>query len=52
MHKLIVILLALSVIGFILWYGYNVVMAKLAWREYKKTTEQIRKLREQDPLNF
>lgn len=36
MRKLLLILLALTVIGFLAWYGYQIVMAKLAYKKYLK----------------
>ena len=52
MRKALKIAFILTVVAPVIWYGYQVVMAKLAWREFNKTKEKIQKLRDADPLNF
>ena len=40
MLKLLLILLALTVIGFLAWYGYHVVMTKLEYKKYKAMRDE------------
>jgi hypothetical protein len=53
MRKLLLILLALTVIGFLAWYGYHVVMFKLEYRKYQKVraeqNEKLKRMRD-EPL--
>jgi hypothetical protein len=39
MRNLLLILLALTVIGFLIWYGYHVVVTKLEYKKYQQTRE-------------
>lgn len=39
MRNLLLFLLALTVIGFLAWYGYHVVVTKLEYRKYKKVRD-------------
>ena len=45
MRNWLLILLALTVIGFLAWYGYHVVVTKLEYKKYKAMrAEQNEKL--------